>query len=1140
MKMMRSHRRLIVISGVLLVAAATILYALPTVARHVAISRLQTITRRPVSIDRVDVQLLSGRFTIHGLRVAEPDGGAPFAALETLDARLHLVSLARGHIWVRELVLVKPTLRIVRLDKRFNFSDLFQGSETTEKRFDVTVDRFALVDGTVAFEDRALPEHRTWTSDDIQIEAHDVSTLSDRGSVVASSVTAGAPNLVRIEQFRLYPIHLKATVTVKGLDLALARLYLPPDAPVVLDRGRVSSTLDVTYDARDVVQANLAGELEDLVLVKPGQREPVTRIPKLKAQLTGLTFQNDQLRVGELELKGSADVRDPRARTGARYQVSAIRASIADLTWPITTPGRLDVSTAIPGGGTLEVSGLLRPPPAASQLRLRLRDLDVAAWNRYLPVTARLSGLGEADLRINEPLAAGVPARVNGSVAVSRLGIRDSQQELMSAQRVEATGLEVEWPTRVRVGQLIVSGPRAIVERDQHGNFPLTALLTRAAAAPSAPPAVVRAAGRRGAGAPPAEARLRTNDAGSFAADVPRVDVGEVAVRKGVLSWRDETVEPRVALDLSEIDASITGGGWPLRPLGVKLAVRPPGGGQIETTGRVSVDPLGADLRVRAHETELAHYQPYVPTGAQFSGRADFDLAVVVPDLSEPRATVRGDAVLSRLDVRDGQRTVMRIGRTAVSALDVDWPRKVSARELTVRRPWVLLERDQSGAFPLRTLLAPEKAAARTVETASTSSVSRSGGGGKGEATVPVVLGRLVVEEGGARVVDGSLTPPFAVDVADLASRIDALSTAAGAGPSRIEMTARVADGLMSFAGTIGPVTGPLRLDLQGELREFAVPRTNPYLLNVMAWEARNGWLTTNIQCRIDGDDLQAEADVVLSRLQLARAGGHDEAQARIGLPLGMITSLMKDRHGDIHLALPVGGRVNDPRFDLKELIWSTVRNVALKAVTAPVSLIGRVKTGADSRIERIEIDPVRFEPGTSRPTPEGQEQLARLVAFLDQTQETRLTATAVVSRRDVAALKRPDVDAVISKTAREARISPEEAAARLFQERFPGRPLPESADAVRNALVEGEVPPADAVSTLADKRLEAVRATIKKAKIDTARLLEDKRPPEIARDDAPQVRLELAESENSGRPGRKAELPWRLSDASPSPPSAR
>jgi uncharacterized protein involved in outer membrane biogenesis len=1097
----KSRRSLVVISVVLLVllvAVAATLYALPTVVRHVAIARLQAITKRPVTIDRVDVGLLSGRFTFHGLRVAEPDGTTPFADCELLDAQLNMLSLVRGHIWVRELVLRKPTLRIVRLEKNFNFSDLIQGSETTQKRLDVTVDRFALVDGTVAFEDRALPERRTWTSDEIQIEAHNVSTLRDDGTVIASSVTAGAPNLVQIEQFRLYPIHLKATVTVKGLDLALARLYLPADAPVVLDRGRLSSTLNVTFDARDEVRANLSGELEDLVLIKPGEREPVTRIPKLAVQLTDFSFQNDQVRVGQLELKGSANVRDPRAQQGARYQVSAIRASIADLTWPITTPGRLDVSTAIPGGGTLAIAGTLRPPPAPSQVQVRLRDVDLAAWNRFLPITARLSGRGEADLRINEPLAAGVPTRVNGSIAVNRLGVRDTQQELIGAQRVEATGLVVQWPTRLGVKQVVVSGPRAIVERDKEGTFPLMALLDRSPAAPTSVPSAA---------------------ASSPAANVPRVDVEEVVVRNGVLSWRDETVKPRAALDVSQVDATVTGGGWPLRPVGVKLAVRPPGGGQVQVAGRVGVDPFSADLRVNAREAELAHYQPYVPTKAHFSGRADLDLAVVVPVLSEPQATVRGNAVFSRVDVRDGQRTVIRVGRASVAALDVDWPRSVRARELALRRPWILLERDQSGALPLRALLTPETAtAAQTPDTIRTSTAPRPSGNGGRRATIPIVLSQLIIEEGGARVVDGGLTPPFAVDIADLGSGIDGLSTAPGAGPARMDMKARIGDGLLSFAGTIGPVTGPLRLDLQGELREFAVPRSNPYLLNGVAWEARNGWLTTNIQCRIDGDTLQAKADVLVSRLQLARVGGHDEAQARIGLPLGMITSLMKDRHGDIRLTLPIGGRVNDPRFHLREVIWSTLRNAALKAVTGPVSLIGRVKSSADSRIERVEIDPIRFEPGTSTPTPEGQEQLTRLVAFLDQTPETRLTATALVSRRDVAALKRPDVDAIIGKTAREARISAEEAAARLFQQRFPGQPLPESADAVRAALVEGEVSPAD-VSTLAGKRLEVVRATIKKAKIDTARLLEDQRPPEVAQDDAPQVRLQLAESES--RPPR-------------------
>jgi uncharacterized protein involved in outer membrane biogenesis len=1068
MKMMRAHRSLIVISGVLLVAVATILYALPTVARHVAISRLQTITKRPVSIERVDVHLLSSRFTIHGLRVAEPDGGAPFADTELIQVRLRLLPLVRGHIWVRELIVRKPVLRIVRFGKNFNLSDLIESSGTIETRVDVTVDRFSLVDGTVAFEDRALSERRTWTSEDIKIEASNVSTLRDDGTVVASSVTAGAPNFVSIEQFRLYPIHLKAVVTVTGLDLALARLYLPADGQIVLDRGRVSSTLEVVFDARDEVRAALTGELEDLVLIKPGEREPVARIPKLTARLSDFTLRNEQIRVGLLELKGSANVRDPRASQGARYQVSTIRASIADLTWPIVTPGKLDVLTAIPGGGTLAVTGALMPPPAASQLHLNLKDVDLTPWNRFLPIAARLSGRGEADLRVDAPLAAGVPTHVNGSIAVNRLGIRDGQQELVGAQRVEAAGLEVRWPTRLGVKRLVVTGPRVIVERDKQGGFPLMALAARP---------------------PTARTPAAVNDTSKAGTSPPQIDIDEVAVRNGVLSWRDETVTPRATLDISEFDVAITGGGWPLRPVGVKLAVRPPGGGQIRVAGRVGVDPFKADLHVTAHDAELAHYQPYVPIRARFSGRADLDLAIVLPDAATPNATVRGTAALSQMDVRDGQRTVLKVDRAAATALDVDWPRAIKVGELTLRQPWVLLERDPTGALPLRAFLVPETAARTRPPTAAATNDPTSADSPR--PPLVLILNRLVVEGGGARLVDERITPPFAVDVADLAARIDGVSTVARARPARVELSGRVGDGLLRFAGTVGPVTGPLRLDVHGELRQFAVPRTNPYLLNGVAWEARNGWLTTSIEGRIDGDTLEARADVLVSRLQLARVAGQDEAQTRLGLPLGMITSLMKDRHGDIHLALPIGGRVNDPRFDFRELIWSTVRNAALKVITGPVSLIGRVKTGADSHIQQIEIDPVRFEDGTATPTAEGQEQLSRLVAFLDQTTATRLTATAVISRSDLNAMNEPTVDS-------------------------------------------------KAVSTLAGKRLDLVRTTVKKAGIDDSRLLEAKRI-DSGGDVAPAVKLDLAEPESPGRAARRTSEPGRspaqVAEAEPGTP---
>ena len=300
----------------------------------------------------------------------------------------------------------------------------------------------------------------------------------------------------------------------------------------------------------------MTGELEDIVLVKPGEREPVSRIPKLTAKITDFMFRNEQVRVGQLELKGSASVRDPRARPGGRYQLSTIRASIADVTWPITTPGRLDVLTAVPGGGTLAVSGMLRPPPAPSQLALRLRDLDLDAWNRFLPIAARLSGRGEADLRISEPLAAGVPTRVSGTIALNRLGVRDVQQELVGAQRVEVNGLELQWPSRLGVGVLL--------ERAESGALPLRPLLASETATPgtdraanaSAPSANGDGRGRAREPAPP---RMTT-----LAAMLTRLVliVATLALIGGCATvdpWTDTRIESEVKARLvAEHEANLT------------------------------------------------------------------------------------------------------------------------------------------------------------------------------------------------------------------------------------------------------------------------------------------------------------------------------------------------------------------------------------------------------------------------------------------------------------------------------------------------------------------------------------------------------------------------------------------------------
>src|SRR5262245_15103393 len=222
---------LVVVVAALGLAAAGLVYALPAIVRHVAIARIHALTKRPASIDRVETRLGQGRVTVHGVHLADRDGKTPFVDLDRLDVSVHLLSLLRGHLWIRELALDRPTVRVGRLGEQFNFSDLIERSQPAEKPIDITIDRFTIAGGTVAFEDRALAEPRTWASENIEIQAENLSTRRADGTAHGTSVTAGAPGTIEISNLRLRPVHLDAVVVVKGLDLGLARLYLPPDAP---------------------------------------------------------------------------------------------------------------------------------------------------------------------------------------------------------------------------------------------------------------------------------------------------------------------------------------------------------------------------------------------------------------------------------------------------------------------------------------------------------------------------------------------------------------------------------------------------------------------------------------------------------------------------------------------------------------------------------------------------------------------------------------------------------------------------------------------------------------------------------------------------------------------------------------------
>jgi Domain of Unknown Function (DUF748) len=305
---------------------------------------------------------------------------------------------------------------------------------------------------------------------------------------------------------------------------------------------------------------------------------------------------------------------------------------------------------------------------------------------------------------------------------------------------------------------------------------------------------------------------------------------------------------------------------------------------------------------------------------------------------------------------------------------------------------------------------------------------------------------------------------------------------------------------------------GPLDVDMTAELRNLAVTRLNAYLQHFIGWNASNGRVSARVSGRVRGDELEAETDVQLGRLQVVRGDRDDGAQRRLGLPLGVLVGLLKDRRGNINVSLPVGGRLNDPRFDFKDAMWSAVRAVAVKTIALPVSWIGRLRFTADSRVQDVEIDPVGFETGTATPTAEATARLQRVATFMDSLPDIRMIATPVVSLGDIEKLKTDAIATRIKTAVAESRVTELEAAQRLFVQQFPRQDPPVDLAAVISALREVEPPPAREAAALAKQRVDATRDSLKKTGIDPARITPSREAAALESLDAGQVEFELTD----------------------------
>ena len=1183
--MRRKRLVLRILAGLVGVVAVTLLgvyLGLPALVKWVAIHQGRSQLGRDVSIESVKLDVWNGWYRLNRFQIAGRPGEPAFVEIKEVDLRVIYSYLFRGQLRAHQIAITSPVVRLARLGPgELSISDIIQrfaddGTKPAEQKegFEILAELILISNGTVLFEDRAVTPARTFAMKDLTINLRHITTKlhAGEGTGTISFVLNGTPMAVVARDVRIRPAHVKAQLNVVDFDVDEIWAYVPfGGASVRPSGGRLSTSIDLVYDATAGAKVDVETTVADLTVMREGQAEPVMWLPEVKVSVHELVARDGAVTLARLDVDTDASIVDESISPSRRYDVSDLRLVVEKVAYPSGPPANFQLTMGLPEGATLDVRGTATPAPLAANLTVALANADLALVNPYIspvsPITIERGRLG-ATLAV--AVTEGPAVRVNGEVIAGySLLRRDQAQPFIIHPRVVAKITDLAWQAGAATLQrLTVEGPTTIVDASvsppQRAEFTTLTLqvddatwpvqrpvrvktvaamgtsgtgiiegtfnpatlaadirarfadmdITRAG--PYIPPTVpvVITSGRlaatlnlkndRTAGvtinadgavaglavAHRGEPKITVTDQRlAFAVDDVRVQGSAFAIRragvKGAPGFVDDSVTPARKLDLRGLTASVRDLAWPAkRPMPVELAIDLPEAGSLAVVGSANLDAQAVDLKVDLKNAALSPYQVLLPFDAPIGGEASATLTITARMASDVTAKGAGQAEVRQFTLGPPDRPAVKVERVETNGIELAWPRDVRVDLVKIVKPFALLEREKDGSFPLRTMLAPRGQAAAPKPEAPPMPPAPTPAGETAASPLPVTvtIRETLIEDGSFRFVDHSTTPFYSEEMSRVAMKVANVTTAPG---ERMSMTMQAvvgATGALELKGEIAPTANPFYLDVEGELREMPLPRSNPYFRQVFDWFLKRGSVTNKIHYRVVGDQLTAQNEVRVQRLSVEKDASPVASDKKIGVPLGLIVALVTDRRGDIEFSLPVSGNLKEPGFSVGGAIWAALKNVLANMVTAPFQAIGKLFSKGDE-VDELKVDPLTFSPGSATVSAEGNQHLQRVADFLRASPNIRLELRPVVSADDLASLKTAEVTARIQRLQREEKLDNlNAAAAKLFTETFPGQPVPDSVEKIVERLRERTQVSEGATLELATKRLEATRQALVRA----------------------------------------------------------
>ena len=1031
--MHRWQKIALVCGGSVILVLLFVVLILPGILKGVAERRLAEATGRSAGIGRVSLNPFTLTAEIHGFRLAEKGAGTPFLSFSSARLSVSPTSLVRRALILRDVRVTSPYLHVARTGPNtYNFSDLLRKRDPANEPARFSLNNIVIDRGALDFDDQALRNPARHAVRGIELAIPFISNipyLAERYVEPRFRATIDGAPLALDGKLRPFATKVEYSLDLhlNKVDLPAYHAYLPADVAVQVRSGTLATALSLLYriSATEQPEVEITGDLQlsglavtdragKPLLALPRGEAKIQRIKLLQREFTlaslslaGLELSlvrepdgrwnlerllergdappgqtrteekgtaespHPSLTIGALQLQGGMlHLRDLAVAGGHATDLTEIALALADFSTVSGQQARLGVTLASGRGERLVAQAGFTVKPLTGSGILALEGLPLEAYAPYLApyLTAPLGGIVDASATVHYGQPGGLVV-TEGAVTARRLSVVMGEGEGLRLGSLELGGVGYAGEKRrATLERMSLRDGALRFSRDEDGSLSLRRLIRQQPAT-----AQPRSAG---AGAPPFSYTVRRATGAGL--EVSFADRSRAAAPRFQLN--------RLAFSLADLKGPSFAGAMP-----ATLSARYGERGEVRVSGTVTPQPFAFQGELLLRGVPLQDFDAYLPETFNVfiaEGIADARLTLALASAGEKLSgSFRGSAGVRGFYCLDTQENEDLLKWESLQLDGIDGalsPFRLGIRDVALSNVYSRIVVNRDRTLNLQHLVTKEPAPA-TEPAAAAPPAPPAGGGGQ-----QVTVDTVTIQNGTLAFTDRHLPREYSTTFYNLGGRVSGLSSAADRF-AEVDLRGNLENhSPLLISGRINPLRDDLFVDLKVSFTDIELSPLSPYSGTYLGYVVDKGKLFIETSYRIDKKQLESSNKVFIDQFTFGERVESDKATS---LPVRLAVALLKDRNGEIHLDLPVAGRTDDPTFNYWAIILQILRNIAVKAATAPFALLGSLFGGGE------DFSAVPFAAGSARLAPAEEDKLRKLAQALRDRPGLKLEISGYVDR---------------------------------------------------------------------------------------------------------------------------------------------